>query len=201
MESKESKRVEIADAARALFAEYGYKSVSIEEIAQRARIGKGTFYLYYKSKDEVLDDLLTEHLRALQRMAEGIEARGLPFLEEIHEVVTSVLQYRTSQMLLYKLAREARELQTPSAVRAGRRVDLELEHYLQRRLEKAMAQGILRPMNAELLAFLILRVYRGLAFEWEEEHEKLNEAQVASGVIAFLRDGLLEDGAKGVSLQ
>lgn len=196
METKENKRTEIAAAAQTLFAEYGFKSVSIDQIAQHAHIGKGTFYLYYKSKEDVLEDLLKAHLLQLHRMARGIEVKGLPFLDEIHQIVYSALMYRVNQKLLYKLSLEARELQTPSAIRAGQWADRELEKYLTRRLEQAMDEGILRPMNAQILAFLIQRVYRALAFEWEEEHEKLDERQIAEGVIAFLREGLLLEKGK-----
>lgn len=198
METKENKRGEIAAAAQILFAEYGFKSVSIEQIAQHAHIGKGTFYLYYKSKEDVLEDLLREHLLQLHRMAKGIEAQGLPFLDEIHQIVYSVLMYRVNQKLLYKLSLEARELQTPSAIRAGQWADRELENYLTKRLEEAMDEGILRPMNAQVLAFLIQRVYRALAFEWEESHEKLDERQITEGITTFLREGLLlEKGKQG----
>lgn len=196
METKENKRVEIAAAAQTLFAEYGYRSVSIEQIAQHAHIGKGTFYLYYKSKEDVLEELLREHLLQLHRMAKSIEAKGLPFLDEIHQIVYSALMYRVNQKLLYKLSLEARELQTPSAIRAGKWADRELEKYLQRRLERAMEEGILRPMNAQILAFLIQQVYRALAFQWEEEHEKLDEDQIAQGVTAFLKEGLLLEKGK-----
>jgi len=43
----------ILDAAGKLFEQYGYRKTTIEEIAQEARIGKGTVYLHFKSKEDV----------------------------------------------------------------------------------------------------------------------------------------------------
>ncbi len=45
---------DILDAALSLFARYGFKRTSVEEIATKARVGKGTVYLYFASKEELL---------------------------------------------------------------------------------------------------------------------------------------------------
>lgn len=43
----------ILEAAGQLFEHYGYRKTTIEEIAQEAKIGKGTVYLHFKSKEDV----------------------------------------------------------------------------------------------------------------------------------------------------
>lgn len=48
-----TKKKKIIDAARKLFSEHDYKDITIERIARKAGIGKGTVYLYFKNKDEV----------------------------------------------------------------------------------------------------------------------------------------------------
>mgnify|MGYP001447775575 CR=1 FL=1 len=42
------------DAAIALFLEKGYENVKIEEITQAANVAKGTFYIYFDSKKNLL---------------------------------------------------------------------------------------------------------------------------------------------------
>jgi len=59
-------------AAR-LFRERGIKSVSIDEIVQAAGIAKGTFYLYFRTKDELLAKMAEA---VIARMAEAVEAAG-----------------------------------------------------------------------------------------------------------------------------
>lgn len=53
----ETRRAELMDAAQAVFLERTFDSASIEEIAARAGVAKGTFYLYFKTKDEALQAL------------------------------------------------------------------------------------------------------------------------------------------------
>ncbi len=193
MDSKARKREEIATAAQALFAEYGFKSVSIDQIAQRAQVGKGTFYLYFKDKEDVLQEMMLRHLRALEQEVRGIEARHLPLLDEIHQSMLACLAFRVNQRLPYKLAQEARELQTPSAVRAIQQMEEAIEHHLRLRLDRALEQGLLRATNTELLAFLIHAVYKAVAFDWEERHGKLDDRQLAEAAMAVLQHGLLRN--------
>lgn len=57
---KEAKKNSLLQAARILFLEKGISKTSISEIADRAKVAKGTFYLYFKDKDALLEHLLYE---------------------------------------------------------------------------------------------------------------------------------------------
>jgi AcrR family transcriptional regulator len=48
------KKEKIMNAARQLFYEKNFNSVSTDEIAKKASVGKGTIYNYFKSKDDIL---------------------------------------------------------------------------------------------------------------------------------------------------
>ena len=51
---KETKRLEIAAVAGALFGKYGFDKVTIDDVAKSAGIGKGTVYEYFNNKDELI---------------------------------------------------------------------------------------------------------------------------------------------------
>jgi TetR/AcrR family transcriptional regulator len=50
----EARPQQLLDAALALFVEKGFAATRAEEVAQRAGVSKGTLYLYYPSKEELL---------------------------------------------------------------------------------------------------------------------------------------------------
>ncbi|ERK11537.1 Transcriptional regulator, TetR family [Serratia fonticola AU-P3(3)] len=54
VKTPEQRRAEILQTASELFQEIGYESTSVDSIVRSAGIAKGTFYYYFKSKDEVL---------------------------------------------------------------------------------------------------------------------------------------------------
>jgi AcrR family transcriptional regulator len=68
---KEARPQELLDAALALFAEKGFAATRAEEVAARAGVSKGTLYLYYPSKEELLKAVIRENLGLL--IAEGQE--------------------------------------------------------------------------------------------------------------------------------
>ena len=75
---KQEKRRALLDAAYELFLERGTSKTSVEDITSRAKVGKGTFYLYFADKGSVTQALLA---RVLLRLT---ARRGqFPFLPEM----------------------------------------------------------------------------------------------------------------------
>jgi AcrR family transcriptional regulator len=188
---KEARRNRIMEVARELFSEFGYKSVSMDQIASKADIAKGTLYLYFKSKDELFDTLAQEFIFGIKEFTDKIEEKHLSLLEEIHEVIYTLLIYRKNQKFLYKIAQEAKEMRTPSALEAVKMIDHAILNYIDKRLKAAVDQKIIKPVNTSVTAFVLLKVYSALAFEWEEEHTALNEKEIAESASSFLKGGLL----------
>ena len=60
LENKEEKERKILDASFALFTEKGIKNTSVQQIVDKAGIAKGTFYLYFKDKDDLQEYLITK---------------------------------------------------------------------------------------------------------------------------------------------
>ena len=72
---KDARPQELLDAALALFVEKGFAATRAEEVAARAGVSKGTLYLYYPSKEELLKAVISHNLSA--RIAEGgVRAAG-----------------------------------------------------------------------------------------------------------------------------
>ncbi len=71
---KEARPQELLDAALALFVEKGFAATRSEEVAARAGVAKGTLYLYYPSKEELLKEVIRQNLSQL--IAEGVDLAG-----------------------------------------------------------------------------------------------------------------------------
>lgn len=64
-----TKNHRLVEAAYQLFLEQGFESVSIQEIADRAGIAKGTFYLYFRDKDDLRRYIITQKSNELFQCA------------------------------------------------------------------------------------------------------------------------------------
>ena len=72
---KEARPQELLAAALELFVEKGFAATRIEEVAVRAGVSKGTLYLYFSSKEELLKAVISHYLSA--RIAEGAAQAAL----------------------------------------------------------------------------------------------------------------------------
>lgn len=68
---KEARPQELLDAALDLFVERGFAATRTEDVAQRAGVSKGTLYLYYPSKEELLKAVIRHHV--VNQIAEGAQ--------------------------------------------------------------------------------------------------------------------------------
>ena len=68
---KEARPKELLDAALDLFVEKGFAATRCEEVASRAGVSKGTLYLYYPSKEELLKEVIRHNV--VNQIAEGME--------------------------------------------------------------------------------------------------------------------------------
>jgi len=76
-------RAAILTAASELFHERGYEHTVIQQIAERADTGVGTLYGYFRSKEEILREVLREHsIEAVQRYRSAID-ESTPAIEKI----------------------------------------------------------------------------------------------------------------------
>jgi len=66
---KQARPQELLDAALELFVEKGFAATRAEEVAARAGVSKGTLYLYFPSKEELLKEVVRQNV--VNRIAEG----------------------------------------------------------------------------------------------------------------------------------
>lgn len=108
----EERRNEILDAAEELFIVDGYEKTSVQGIIDKIGIAKGTFYYYFKSKEELLNGIVDRYnsiiLRRAAVIAENKELgcvqrfMGVIGAMQISQEINSALmeQLHTSQNLL-----------------------------------------------------------------------------------------------------
>jgi AcrR family transcriptional regulator len=68
---KDARPQELLDAALDLFVERGFAATRSEDVAARAGVSKGTLYLYYPSKEELLKEVIRHHV--INPISEGVQ--------------------------------------------------------------------------------------------------------------------------------
>jgi AcrR family transcriptional regulator len=72
VKAPEERREEIVETADRLFRQHGYANCSVEMIIREIGVAKGTYYYYFKSKQEVLEAIVERTLSQIVEMAKGV---------------------------------------------------------------------------------------------------------------------------------
>jgi AcrR family transcriptional regulator len=86
------RRNEILDAAGRLFSTKGYEKCTVNDILDAVGIAKGTFYYYFKSKEEVLDAIIDRVTEIVVARAE--EAASNPELSPVMKMLNTMLSMK-----------------------------------------------------------------------------------------------------------
>ena len=85
----EIRRNEIIDAAEKIFAAKGFEKATINDILTSISIAKGTFYYYFKSKEEVLDAIISRRNEAGLERAKIIAEN--PKLSPVQKIIAAAM--------------------------------------------------------------------------------------------------------------
>ena len=132
----EKRRQEISDVALRVWSEQGFGNTSVAAIAKAAGISKGTFYLYFESKDALLADVFRRNSLAptVVRMLE--ELPEVPLEEAIHGFVRAAWRQLVEKRELVLLALGELPGQIEAAQALFERVMLPLNQALASYLEE-----------------------------------------------------------------
>lgn len=117
-------RERILDAAEALLARYGYRKMTIDDLASAAGLSKGAIYLHFGSKEDIvlarIDRVIGELLVELQTIARA--DRSAP--DRLREMLLARVMFRLDRVGSYRDTLD----QVVAAIRA-RLLDARREHY------------------------------------------------------------------------
>ncbi len=86
-EARVDKRIAILEATLAVLTEKGLSGLKVEEVARRAEVGKGTIYLYFKDKQDLLRALVEYRTFAFYQEVAAVVHSPRPFFERLEEVL------------------------------------------------------------------------------------------------------------------
>lgn len=187
------KRSVINDAAYRLFSNYGYKRVTMDDVAKEAGVTKKTVYDYYKNKNDLLLQLILNELQIMKQIITDIEQEQLSYFKTIHRTIYELLKYKKKQQLLVVLGDEVKRTNREELRHIIYTFDLSIKTYIHDKLSQAVAEGNIKPCNVDVMAFLVYKMYVSLLFEWDLEKEPIDEKELSDNLIHILTTGLFSE--------
>jgi AcrR family transcriptional regulator len=191
--NREQRRTQILERALGVFADKGYHGASVSDVVKAAGVARGTFYLYFDSKEAVFLDLLDELLATLRASVGGMDVSpGAPTMEDqLHGIVVRIFETAESNRELTRIIfREAVGLD--AAVEAKLREFHDgLHGWLVIALRLGAELGLVRTCDPDVVATCVIGMVRESIHRYVVQNDGPFDAdEVARGLVHFAVDGL-----------
>ncbi|HLS20346.1 MAG TPA: TetR/AcrR family transcriptional regulator [Bacillota bacterium] len=180
----------IINAATESFSQYGYKATTMDQVAKRANVGKGTIYTFFENKEELFNEIMMSLLDDMKKAAEQAIRPECSFKENVHQSLYSMLEFRMEHQLTIKLFQENRDIGTPIVQSAMEKMEDMILSFIKQKVATAINKGEIRSCDPDLTAFIFLKLYIALIFDWEKQHEALTKEDIAHLFDIYLLQGL-----------
>ena len=90
MKKGEKRKQELLKIAYEMFLSRGYENTSVDEIIEKAQIAKGTYYYYFTSKEQMLEEVIDMMIESETEMARHVMRSDMPVPEKIIGVISSL---------------------------------------------------------------------------------------------------------------
>ena len=181
-----------------LFFRLGIRSVSIDDICRELGMSKKTFYVYFESKDALIEQLLRANLAYIGgKMGELLQLQDFRLIVKrfLKRQETEKNDVRRVPQLVYDLKKYY-----PRQFAEFQQQIFELhQHYLEQYLELGVLQGLVRAnLNIQVTALIFARIHGAAIRDFEQlEAQNHNMHQLGYTTMDILVRGILsEEGLK-----
>lgn len=186
----------IYKSAEHLFNKNGFDDVSIDDIVRLAKVAKGSFYVHFKSKDELIAVLINDYVKRIDTDYENY-IKTLPtempigdvlltLVGKIADVIIHTIGYENMKNL-YK-ARLANDVKTQAVTDYNRELYVIFNDIISKGIKQHAFHS---DLPVEELARHFVAAYRGLTLEWCIRYPEFNLKEQALCHFKILLTGII----------
>jgi AcrR family transcriptional regulator len=164
--ARRSTRERILEAALEVFSDKGFHLATVDEIAERAGLGKGTLYRYFANKETLFNELVRLRLEELEKEANAV-------LDGQDDVLTMITKYLRIYFTFFDRNQRLYRLVVQEGLDVGRQVqDLYVKMVmrripvLKRKIYAASQQGRLKDVDFQTVFYGVMGFMHGVIQKW-----------------------------------
>ena len=183
------KRTLLLDAAEAVLVEHGLVGATIDHITSRAGVAKGTFYLYFKSKDEVVAALQQRHWDALMHAAitaaAQLDGDNDDWWGVVDAFIETVIDFDLEHRAWHRLISQGWSAPYNGGVTP--QTEQQMIDLFEARISEAVDQGKFKIEDPQMTATLMYRAIQGTSHQCCTSEEPMDRDRVVDGIKWFVR--------------
>ncbi|TCT14887.1 TetR family transcriptional regulator [Natranaerovirga pectinivora] len=159
--AKKTKR-KILEAAEALFYEKDISKTSVNEIVEKAGVAKGTFYLYFESKDELAWSLVQKGVLTFSSELEKFNYAPIT-KETIDYFINKMLKFTSKNKKIIRMIHQVKFLEFIHFDKKNNSIEEQYISALKKWFDRGVAQSILNIKDTEFYArFIFIAIHEFL---------------------------------------
>ncbi len=151
----------ILKAARKLFEEKGIEAARVDDIAREADCSKSTIYVYFQSKEDILNYILYEQMVMLKELIQSCSQKETDIEKCFYKICEELIKYREKypvyfELMLGEIKVTPQDMKEENVLAGIYRVGEEINEVIRTILEKGMEAGYIRTDIAIIPTVLFL---------------------------------------------
>lgn len=187
---KRERHQALLHAARDVFASKGYHDAKVEDICAAAKVAKGTYYLYFKDKRAVLEELVDGLFQRLGAAILRVDVQGDVRVQIEHNIRAIVNVFLNDPALTKLLLSFAAGLD-PAFMQKISSFYESARRLLSSALKEGQRLGIVAPGDADFYATVTLGMLKELLFEASTGASNRQREDLVRELFEFLHGGFL----------
>ncbi|HET7657554.1 MAG TPA: TetR/AcrR family transcriptional regulator [Bacillales bacterium] len=177
-------------AASRLFLEYGYKEVSIDDVARACGVTKATIYYYYSSKAELFTETMIQMMKRIRERISSMLLEDLPLHERLLNVAKAHLS-ATVDIDLDGFMRGTKNSLTDKQIRQMREAENKMYESIETAFQTAIERNDIAEVNPTFAAHCYIALLKVGNFRGpSNEGIFANSDEAAEQIVSFLWKGL-----------
>ena len=188
-----SRREQILEASKHVFAKYGYRGTRVDDIAEQLGVGKGTIYRYFKDKKTLFVEVFETGMHCLNStIKESTEVIAEP-PQRIKTAVNLFLKYFDNDKEMIEILMQMRSEFKEEYKRICNALYADYIVRIQENLQAGIEQGLFRQMDVEKTAEAMSSMLHGILqtfYYVQGTNESLTDR--ADAMVGLILNGLMK---------
>ncbi|TET79656.1 MAG: TetR/AcrR family transcriptional regulator [Candidatus Cloacimonadota bacterium] len=190
MKMNKKKSEIILQMARKLFARYGLKKTSMDDIAAEAKIGKATIYYYFKSKQEIFKTVVDHEWTILINAIRDAISKEISPQRKLRAFILTRISRMHELVNLYRVTKDIVTELLPDLEKIRESHFKEEMNVIKRILSEGVRKGIFKVKKIEVTALAMISALKGLEYPWVMDGKSLDIERSVDELLQILFKGI-----------
>jgi AcrR family transcriptional regulator len=171
--------------AHEVFKENGYYGSSVSEVGRRCRISMGTFYQYFKNKEQVFLELNDLILSRFMSRVESSSTMGLNFEERLRQALQLLYDHTRENFAFHRILGESEliDLVTTAYYES-------IARYYRNFLRREAQSGNIRPLDPNVVAYGLIGICYFNSLDWGQSEASYPQTQLVDLITDLALNGI-----------